>query len=92
MTRIKSLTKGVRSAPEKRRIVVSQIKADTMSDVNAMRGVAGAAANSPTWADIGGQKAKGAQKEKEALVAEVRGRILAGESQIASQDIDSLVS
>jgi len=91
LSQIRNVTKSVKSAPEKRRIVVAKIKTDMMEDVNAIRGVAGAASTSSNWADIAGPKAKGTPKEKEALVAEVRGRIVSGEAQIASQDIDSLV-
>lgn len=91
LTEIERDTKSVKSAPAKRRIVVAKIKSDMMEDVKAMRSVAGADAKSANWADIAGPKAKGTKEEKEALVTEVRERILSGESQIASQDIDSLV-
>jgi hypothetical protein len=88
---VKGAIKGIKSKPEQRRIVVSKIKSDMMDDVKAMQKVAGADVKSPNWADIAAQNVSGTQKEKEGLVSEVRERILSGESQIASQDIDSLV-
>ncbi|MBI4473200.1 MAG: hypothetical protein HY646_11060 [Acidobacteria bacterium] len=85
---IKKATKSVRGAAQKRRIVVETIKSDMIKDVEAMRTVANHDAKTAVWSDIVGTKKT---KEKEQLVGEVRVRILAGESQIASQDIDSLV-
>ena len=90
LAEIRRDTKGKKVA-EKQAIVVAKIKADMMSDVNAMQNVANAAASSPNWADIM-KEVSGKKAEKEKLVAEVRGRIVSGERQIAAQDINSLVA
>jgi hypothetical protein len=87
LAEITKATKG-KKAEEKRAIVVEKIRADMMSDVKAMQSVANAASTSPNWADIKDLSAK--KDEKEKLVGEIRGRILAGESQIAAQNVDAL--
>jgi hypothetical protein len=89
LTRIKGLTKGKKSAVEKRRAVVGEIKADLLRDVAAMQAVAGTGHDTPNWADIKGFSGK--EEDKKKLAAGVRARIQAGERQIASQDIDSLI-
>ncbi len=87
LAEIRKDTKG-KQAAQKRAIVVAKIKADMLSDVNAMQGVA--AVGSAYWDDIL-KKLPGKKEEKQALVAEVSGRIISGEKQIAAQDIDSLI-
>lgn len=90
LAEIRRETKGKKAA-EKRAIVVAKIRADMLSDVSAMQSVANAAASSPNWADII-KEVPGKKAEKEKFIAEVRGRIISGEKQIAAQDIDSLVA
>ncbi|MFZ2405724.1 MAG: DUF4157 domain-containing protein [Methylobacter sp.] len=84
---IEPLVKGKEPA-EQRKIVVGQIKSDLNRDVNAMRSVA--SPSSAYWTDI--VKLDGTKEDKEAMVKEISGRINAGESQIAAQNIDSLVN
>jgi len=84
------------SQAAQRKIVISEIRDDLTGpngDVTAMKKVARADASTAIWKDImnlGGAKKN--KKDNEALVEEIRKRILSGEDQIASQDLDSLTS
>ncbi len=86
--RIKGLVKGKKRA-EQRQAVVEEIRKDMKRDVASMKAVAGSAPTSPNWADV--MALSGKKEDKEKLVKEIGGRIAAGQSQIAAQDIDSLV-
>ncbi|OYY94802.1 MAG: hypothetical protein B7Y41_04315 [Hydrogenophilales bacterium 28-61-23] len=85
LARIKPLV-GNKKRAEQRALVIAAIKADLIRDVAAMK--AAAAPGSANWEDI--RKASGKKEDKENLVKEVSGRIMAGEGQMAAQDIDSL--
>ncbi len=69
-------------------MVVDQIRVELVRDVNKMKEVA--SPKSPFWTDITDSK-KGTPEQRTKLVEEVSGRIVAGENQIAAQDLDSLV-
>lgn len=87
---IKPKVKG-KSRPKQRQTVVDQIKDDLKRDVQAMTEVAKSSYDSPNWSDITAPKPTQQKKEKEKLILEIRNRILAGEAQVAAQDLDSLV-
>ena len=89
LKQIASMTAGKKKAADKRAIVIAHIKGELVRDVAAMKSVAGAGWQTATWQDI--RDMVGDDKESEGLVTEVQGRILAGENQLANQDIDSLV-
>ena len=77
-----------------RKVVIEEIRSDLIGpngDVTAMKKVANQVAASLVWKDVMGLGgARKNKKENEALVEEIRKRILAGEDQIAAQDLDSL--
>jgi len=87
---MKDWTAGAKTGEEKRSIVVARIKDDMNRDVTAMTEVATKKEDNPNWSDIMGIKS-GTKEEKVQLVNQVRDQILAGEKQIAAQDIDSLI-
>jgi hypothetical protein len=87
LAQIKPLVQGKRPA-QQRSIVVTQIKADLLLDVAAMKGAA--APGSPNWTDI--KELSGKKEAKDKLIGEISGRIVSGESQIAAQNIDTLVN
>ena len=88
LARIKPLVRG-KKPTEQRRIVVQQIRSDLSGDVKAVQDVVAAGATSANWTDV--MKLSGKKADKERLIEEIRGRINAGEAQIAAQDLDSLV-
>lgn len=91
LSEIRKETQGKKKVVEKRRLVVMKIKSELNEDVNAMQTVANSGPDSPNWSDIMSSKIAGKKEDKERLIKELRGRILTGESQIAAQDIESLV-
>lgn len=91
LAEIKKETQVKKKAVEKRRIVVMKIKSELYEDVSAMKAVANTGHDSSNWSDIMSSKLAGKKDDKVKLIQEIRGRILTGESQIAAQDIESLV-
>jgi hypothetical protein len=89
LERIKPLVRNKKRA-EQRAVVITEIKADLMRDVSAMKSAA--APGSANWDDIRKAKSGGKKEEKENLIKEVSGRIMAGEAQMAAQDINSLTN
>jgi len=73
---------------DQRKIVIQQIKIDLNRDVQAMKSVA--APSSAYWTDI--TELKAPKSDKDILIKEISGRIVTGESQIAAQNIDTLVN
>lgn len=67
-----------------RRLVVAQIGSDLKRDVAAMKAVA--SPSSKYWTDI----EPFGEADSKPLIAEVSARIVAGEDQLAAQDLDSL--
>lgn len=89
LQRIKPLVQNKKRA-EQRAIVISEIRADLIRDVSAMKSAA--APGSANWDDIRKVDNGGKKEEKENLVKEISGRIMAGEAQMAAQDINSLAN
>lgn len=87
LNRIKALVLG-KEPTEQRKLIVAEIKADLLRDVKAMLGVV--APGSPHWDDIL-KSGEGTEKERKELVGDVSKRIIAGETQMAAQDIESLI-
>jgi len=88
LARVKKLiTPGMKKA-DQRKAVVAEIRVDLKRDVAAMRTVA--VPTSAFWTDVL-KNLSGKKEDKEKLVKEISGRILAGESQMEAQNIDSLV-
>ncbi len=89
---LKKIEPAVKRKPpkEQRRLVVAQLKFDLGRDVTAMTTIAKSVYDSPNWADITGSKPNDKKKEKVKLISEIRARILAGEAQVAAQDLESL--
>lgn len=73
---------------QQRSLVIQEIKADLNRDVAAMNAVA--APGSGHWEDV--KEMVSDPDEQKKLIGEISGRIIAGERQMANQDIDSLVS
>ncbi len=89
LARVKPLVKD-KEPSEQRKLVIKEIRSDLRRDVAAMKSVVRAKHDSPTWADVM-KKAEG-DKKGQHLVGEIRERIIAGEDQIANQDLESLAS
>ncbi|HEY3500584.1 MAG TPA: hypothetical protein VGK73_38085 [Polyangiaceae bacterium] len=91
LKRVKPLVKKKPPA-EQRKIAVKELKAELKEDVDEMKAVANKDAAHKYWLDVMGKKPKPAsKKQNEKLVKEIRARILAGEDQLAAQDMNSLV-
>ncbi|MGR9088861.1 MAG: hypothetical protein ACU841_17595 [Gammaproteobacteria bacterium] len=73
---------------EQRKTVVTLLKSDLRRDVKAIKSVVAAEHKAPIWQDI--MTMVGDEKEGKKLVGDIRGRVVAGEDQIANQDLDSL--
>ncbi len=88
IARANAEVRGLRTNQEKRDKVVDLMKGELSADVNAIRGVVNRGNTDPVWADIHALAIS--QKEKDELINKIRANTLAGEAQIASQDLDSL--
>jgi len=83
----KNRTKGKKNQ-EKRNIIVNLIKLELDKDVSAMEKIARKNNKDKTWNDI--KQLNLSQKEKDKLINTIRSNILKGESQLKSQDLESL--
>lgn len=82
--------RGIRTNQEKRNVVVDLMKDELAADVQKMRDVADRSSKNEVWADIHALDIS--QAEKDQLIGTIKSNILAGENQIANQDLDSLKS
>lgn len=85
---LNSKVRNEKSDVKKREITVELLKAELRKDVSAIQAVA-RSSSKEYWSDIRNDKDL-TKKEKETIEKKVKGQILAGEAQIASQNLDSL--
>jgi hypothetical protein len=89
LARVKPAVKD-KPAAEQRRAVIMLLKSELRRDVAAIKSVVKAGHDAPIWKDVRDKADDNQAGQK--LVGEIRGRILAGEDQIANQDLDSLAN
>ncbi|OQZ04846.1 MAG: hypothetical protein B6D34_01045 [Candidatus Brocadia sp. UTAMX1] len=88
LSRVKPAVKDKPPA-EQRKAVIMLLKSDLRRDVAAIKSVVKSQYDAPIWNDV--REKTGNDKEAgKKLVGEIRVRIVAGEDQIANQDLDSL--
>ena len=86
---VEAQTDPAQAAVENRRIVVGLLRSDLDADVAAMRAVYNQPPTHAVWADLDAHGLT--PEEKQEAVTEIRGRVLAGESRVQSQNLQSLI-
>lgn len=84
---LKAIASKVKPKENPKQAVVNLIKAELNEDVKVMKAVAKDKANYPDIAEDKSLK----PKERQVLIEEIGDRLIAGENQMAAQDIDGLV-
>jgi hypothetical protein len=87
LARVKLAVKD-KPAADQRRAVIVMLKAELRRDAAAIKSAVKAKHDAPVWKDV--VDTAGDDKSGKKLVDEIKARILAGEDQVANQDLDSL--
>lgn len=88
LRRVESKVDKTSPHPVQRRVFVNEVKADLAADVQAVKNAVVGTTNFPDIAS----RTDLSPEQKTQLINEIRNRILAGQAQIAAQDVDSLAN